>query len=90
MDLIKILRKLMIFILLIAVPWILNAYYIKEVSTEETKAAKSRLELKELQKIVNEKRIEYEQGVDLGKIEKEMRRQNKMEISKDINFFKIK
>lgn len=83
-------RGIGILIFSIVSVWIIHGWLIIKVSDLEKLAKIEKKKLAEVQKEVSEKRIAYEQRVDLGKIEKEMRTKHKMEISKDIQFFKIK
>lgn len=82
--------KYFLLLLLFVVPvWIIHGQLIMKISKVEREISKEKVELRELEKVVNEKRFEYDQKIDLEKIEKDMRINHKMEISKDINFFKI-
>lgn len=83
--------KYFLVVLIMIVPvWIFHGQMIMKISKLERKLSLEKIDLREIEKELNEKRFQLDQKIDLEKIEKEMRLKEKMEISKEINFFRIK
>lgn len=70
--------------------WLTHNNYLVKVSKLEKAIMKEKVQVEDLRKELNEKRVEYEKKSDLKKFELEMRDKRNMEASKEVNYFKIK
>lgn len=70
--------------------WLTHNNYLVKVSKLEKAIMNKKVQVEDLRKELNEKRVEYEKKSDLKKLELEMRDKRNMEASKEVNYFKIK
>ena len=83
--------KLALYVCLITIGiWLTHNNYLVKVSKLEKAIMKEKVQVEDLRKELNEKRVEYEKKSDLKKLELEMRDKRNMEASKEVNYFKIK
>lgn len=83
-------KKIILTIVLVLSVWSFYGYLIRKISLLEKENLGIEKEIKELEKERNDRLYEYDNLMDLSKIEKEMNSKKEMKISGDINFFRIK
>lgn len=82
-------KNIIFLILAIIVVWSFYGYQIRKITKLENEILKINREIGELEKEKKERIYEYDEKMDLKKIEAEMKEKNSMEISEKINFFKL-
>ena len=70
--------------------WLTHNNYLVKVSKLEKAVIAEKKNLENLKKDLNEKQTEYDKAVDLKRLELEMKEKRNMEVSKEVNYFKIK
>ena len=83
--------KLALYVCLITIGiWLTHNNYLVKVSKLEKAVIEEKKNLENLKKDLNEKQTEYDKAVDLKRLELEMKEKRNMEVSKEVNYFKIK
>lgn len=82
-------KNLIFIILAIIGIWSFYAYQIRKITKLENEIIKIKKEINELEKEKKERIYEFDEKMDLKKIEAEMKEKHGMEISEKINFFKL-
>lgn len=83
-------KKIFLVIIVILSVWSFYGYLIRKISLLEKENVTIGKSIKELEKEKNDRLYEYDNLMDLGKIEKEMNSKKNMSISGEINFFRIR
>lgn len=82
-------KNIIFLILAVIIVWSFYGYQIRKITKLENEIIKINREINELEKEKKERIYEYDEKMDLKKIEAEMKEKNSMEISEKINFFKL-
>lgn len=78
-----------IILLIILLP-IVHLNYVIQLAKEQGEVRKLRKNVNEYKELYQSKKISFENKVDLERIEKEARTRLKMEVSNEIEYFKLK